>query len=372
MISRYILLFAILCSSSVLAKEKLFRIAGTVYKPPKNVVVLFKQFDLTQNVQTVLDTIKLDNKNRFDINYNFEPGIYQIDLKGFTKVNFAVEYGQFIGVSVDFRARKKNPEVDVMGSREADLVFQYDLFRKKSFKEMVTPVRKKIAKAKEENDEVKIAEFSAVETKQLQKYSIALADFAARYMKKSVAFFYAVLRLDGDRDINLISEMAEWFAQNRPELRLTKQLSEKALLIKNTALGAPAPEIVVKNSADQQYVLSDFKGKYVLIDFWASWCLPCRTENVNYASIYDEYEDENFTIFSVSFDTNLKLWEQANKKDKIVWPSIIDQDGWQSTALKNYSILSIPANYLIDPQGKIIAKNLRGNLLSKELEDIFD
>lgn len=135
-----------------------------------------------------------------------------------------------------------------------------------------------------------------------------------------------------------------------------------------------AVDIVQNNPEGKPLKLSDYKGKFVLIDFWASWCGPCREENPNLVKTYQQFKDKGFEIFGVSLDTpgdHLK-WINAIKNDQLTWPQVSDLKGWENEAAKIYGIRSIPASFLIDPSGKIIAKDLRGTALTTELEKIFE
>lgn len=140
-------------------------------------------------------------------------------------------------------------------------------------------------------------------------------------------------------------------------------------------VGDKAPDFTLKDPNGKEIKLSSFKGKLVLIDFWASWCRPCRMENPNLVSTYAQYKDKKFKVakkgllfFGVSLDQNETAWKQAIEQDQLTWPHVSDLKGWNSEAAKLYSVRSIPTNFLIDGDGVIIAKNLRGPDLGKQLD----
>lgn len=136
--------------------------------------------------------------------------------------------------------------------------------------------------------------------------------------------------------------------------------------------GSPAPEIRLQTPDGKLVSLSSFRGKYVLIDFWASWCGPCRQENPNVVKAYNSFKDKNFTILGVSLDEDKDKWIQAIKKDNLTWTHISDLKGWQSVAARDYNVNGIPANFLVDPNGIIIASNLRGEELSAKLDEVLN
>lgn len=144
------------------------------------------------------------------------------------------------------------------------------------------------------------------------------------------------------------------------------------------AVGTIAPELNYKSPEGEMISLSSLKGKLVLIDFWASWCPPCRAENPNLVSTYNQYKDKNFTvgngftIYSVSLDRSKTGWVNAIKADNLDWPyHVSDLKHWDSEGAAKYGVRGIPANFLIDSNGKIIAINLRGEELGKKLESLL-
>lgn len=137
------------------------------------------------------------------------------------------------------------------------------------------------------------------------------------------------------------------------------------------AIGAPAPEISLPQPNGEVLKLSDLRGEYVLIDFWASWCGPCRKENPNVRKVYAKYHDKGFEILGVSLDKNSTAWLNAIEQDDLQWRHISDLKYWQSDVVPEYQIKGIPLTYLVDPQGNIVAKNLRGPSLEQKLAEIF-
>ena len=138
------------------------------------------------------------------------------------------------------------------------------------------------------------------------------------------------------------------------------------------ALNTKAPDIILQNPSGDTIQLKSLEGNIVLLDFWASWCGPCREENPNVVALYNKYHSKGFQIFSVSLDTRKDKWMEAIKKDKLIWPQHgCDFAGWNSAAAQLYKVQSIPCTFLLDKSGKVIAKNLRGEQLSAKLAELF-
>ena len=136
-------------------------------------------------------------------------------------------------------------------------------------------------------------------------------------------------------------------------------------------IGSVAPDFSLPDASGKMISLSSFKGKYVLVDFWASWCSPCRQENPNVVAAFQKFRDKNFTVLGVSLDEKKADWQKAIMKDNLTWTHVSDLGGWNSAVVPLYKIEGIPFNVLIDPQGKILATSLRGEDLEATLANIL-
>jgi len=156
---------------------------------------------------------------------------------------------------------------------------------------------------------------------------------------------------------------------NERQLALAKQKSEESQDAQ--WINRQAPELSLPDINGNEIKLSSFRGKYVLVDFWASWCAPCRRENPNVVSAYNKYKNKNFTILGVSLDSQKDDWVDAVQADKLSWTQVSDLKEWKSAAVTTFDFNGIPFNVLIDPDGKIIAQSLRGDELDKKLAEVL-
>lgn len=175
-------------------------------------------------------------------------------------------------------------------------------------------------------------------------------------------------------DISAIEPLYNGLSQNLKDTEAGKELKASFAALKATAIGTLAPDFTQNDVNGKPIKLSSLRGKYVLLDFWASWCGPCRQENPNVVKTYNKYKDKNFTVLGVSLDRpNGKAdWLQAIKDDGLSWTQVSDLKFWNNAAAGLYFVQSIPQNFLIDPQGKIVAKNLRGADLESKLIELLD
>lgn len=170
-------------------------------------------------------------------------------------------------------------------------------------------------------------------------------------------------------------EIKEGIALLDPKLQNSKYvatLNELAKTLGNVEIGQKAPDFSGYNSDGESIDFTSYIGEgYLLLDFWASWCAPCRKENPNLVNAYEKYRDKKFEIVGVSLDNSESPWLKAIEKDGLQWPQLIDKDAWEGNGVVNYGVRLIPANFLIDQNGIIVAKNIKGEELNKLLDELL-
>jgi peroxiredoxin len=173
-----------------------------------------------------------------------------------------------------------------------------------------------------------------------------------------------VTKFPGHKGIGTLKEL------NERQLALAKQKTQQDEGVPQW-IGKQAPAFSLPDADGKEISLNSFKGKYVLVDFWASWCLPCRQENPNVVQAYNKYKNKNFTILGVSLDKEKDDWQNAIARDNLSWSQVSDLQEWNSIAVSTFNFNGIPFNVLIDPQGKIIAQSLRGAELESKLDELL-
>lgn len=195
--------------------------------------------------------------------------------------------------------------------------------------------------------------------------------FIAENNKTDVAPYLVLRRLIYDITLKELDSICSSFVPNLEKSVYVKKLKDRIEILRKVEPGQPAPDITLNDTLGNPISLSSLKGKYVLIDFWASWCGPCRAESPNLVKAYTEFKDKGFEIYGVSLDKDKIKWTQAIQTDKLTWIHVSDLKGWLCAPAKVYGVNSIPHSVLIDKEGIIIDKNLRGEALSAKLREII-
>lgn len=175
-------------------------------------------------------------------------------------------------------------------------------------------------------------------------------------------------------DEQVVAPLFSGLSQELKETPMGKAISEHLESALKVGIGAVAPEFSQNDPDGNSIALASFRGKYVLLDFWASWCGPCRQENPNIVAAYEAYKDKGFTVLGISLDQEnaREKWLKAIEDDKLTWTQVSDLKYWKNEVAQLYGVRAIPQSYLLDPEGKIIAKNLRGKALHEKLAELLD
>lgn len=373
-----LLLFALCLSCSTNGKEEqqpqdgtnswYVTIRGKVGFPQSGQITILEMKDGGTGWQ---DTIKLKSDYTFEKKIKLtEPGYYRLNFYNKQMLHVILDQSD-IEVNVDGNSQQGFAQIT--GSPDIDLIQHVqELQAKVNSDPAVVQLNEQFTAAAQRQDEKTMQAMQAKYMQHVKKYNDQIADLMVE-KSPSLAVINLLQQnvLDKDQYYNTYLQVADKLRKEWSGYGQAINFISYVDKMKMLAVGQPAPEISLPSPDGKVVPLSSMKGKYVLVDFWAKWCGPCRQENPNVVAAFQKYKDKGFTVYGVSLDRNREDWLQAIQQDKLTWTHVSDLKYWQSEAAKTYNITGIPFSLLLDPNGVIIAKNLRGAALHQKLAEIF-
>jgi len=354
-----------------------FKIVGTAADIDGKTIILQKQDTVNLGAMVNIDTVKVEN-GKFEFEgIATEPIIGMLVVEGKGNVDFVLETG-------DIKAAINK---DTLVNSVVSGTYNNDELT--SFKKEITVIQKdlsvkskafqdanmdKMKEARAKNDTVVIKAL----VDQHQTIMKPLADKNWQYAETHPKSFLSALLTEGfffieKPEVARIKKIYNSFSSDLKNTRPGKAIKARIDAIENIVIGNVAPDFKAKSPEGKEISLKQSLGKVTIIDFWASWCMPCRQENPNVVALYNEFHEKGLNIIGVSLDqpNDGAKWKQAIEQDKLTWPQISNLKGWQDPIAQKYNVKSIPATFILDASGKIVAKDLRGEELKAKVKELL-
>jgi len=375
------LLFFAVAATMVSCKKDQFEISGTVDPSlnGKNVVLETQGGDPMTGGFVAKDTVKVENGKFVFEGMATEPELYFIQVEGLNgKAEIILEEGD-IEVNIDKDSIFKSTQ---KGTYNNDKLSEY-------YKE-INVIRKRMISFQTANQDAMMAAYKNNDTvvmNKLNKTYMAIGkemqDASNNFIKKNPKAFISVLLLKqmanmGRTEFAEIKKLYDGLDVEMKNTKKGKELTEVISKLQkeqeakaNIEIGKTAPDFTAANPEGTKISLKQSLGKATIIDFWASWCKPCREANPEVVALYNELHGKGLNIIGVSLDKDAAKWKEAIAADKLAWPQISNLKFWDEPIAQQYSVKSIPATFLLDAQGKIVAKDLTGAALKAKVEELL-
>lgn len=310
----------------------------------------------------------VEDEIEFNI-FVFESTLFRLDFMGYTSLDLILDKSD-----VDIFVDDSNSlfEFTVNGSDDTEIL--------KSIENKITNYRSEIrelninfVEASQNRDFELVNSIQSEFDFKKNQFELSLKDYLSS-AKSSLAVLVTADYLDIEENLIFWETIYNNYTEEFKDNSYFKNFENKLIKIKSISIGSVAPDIILNDTSGVPISLASLRGKYVLLDFWAAWCRPCREENPNIVENYNNYKSYGFDVYQVSLDRTKEDWVRGIKQDKLPWINVSDLKYYQSEAAELYNVDRIPSAFLLDPDGKIIAKHtdLRGPNLSRKLAEIFN
>lgn len=363
-----LLAFAIVVTACGSNSDGVVKIAGKISNVIPQGEVILEKYEVGEI--TPVETVYSDHNGNFEMEVTIDgPGFYRLNLYG-QQFELLVLGNDDLSIEAEGQS---GGLFTVSGSEVMDHVqaFYEEL---EGFQSTVVQLNQQFLTARNEGKTELMTQlqeqYMEMEKEQIKTYKT----MAYGYDKSLASILIAqeIQKINNDQ-FTFLDSLATKLKRELPESPDVEFFATNLELLRPAVvIGDIAPDITLPNPDGETMSLSDLRGKYVLLDFWAGWCRPCRMENPNVVNMYNKYNDDGFEVFSVSLDRTRNQWVNAIEKDGLVWPGhVSDLKYFQSAAAMKYKVNAIPFALLLDPEGRVIGKNLRGRALQAKLASIF-
>ncbi len=349
-------------------------ISCTIEKPKKTTIsvrfensaepyLLFSKLEsISLKKYSIIDTLFFNHNGQLEYDFQQEPGIYQLKTSGGQKVDLAINNKEQIQIV------KSENEFSITGSVDTDKLKAYETFRKESLERLVQSVRREIRQMTK--DGASQEEIIAKRAEEVENYGIhldELAEFIHDQLQESLALVPTSLRWNGEH-LSMFESLTYNFKEKYGAIGATTQLENKIALLQKTRIGVKFPEVNLPSKDGDLIALNPGISELTLIDFWGSWCPPCRVESPLLNELYASHERSEFNIYGISLDFKREAWEAALEKDNRIWNNVSELKGLATPIAAEIGITALPFNFLLNKKGEIVASNIHGEKLKKFVE----